>query len=163
MTSLEELLHNNPPEEPEDIDFLLEVADTARDLICDKQYSGMIRLINFTIEKNCFEAFSWVMAILQEEFGKEENRGLEDFTCFVGQSVENYSEFINRLQVDFSAIDNEVEPALDHNGEVQSFCNILTYKTKYENIFLVTAENFDTKDNDFIQYHLRFARDPGKN
>ena len=38
------------------------------------------------------------------------------------------------------------------------FFNILTYRTAYPNIFLVTEENFDTKDNDFIRYKLLFRR-----
>ena len=49
---------------------------------------------------------------------------------------------------------------MDHDGEVQSFFNILTYKTAYPNIFLTTEENFDTKDNDFIRYRLLFKNSP---
>ena len=55
-------------------------------------------------------------------------------------------------------IGNDAETITDHNGEVQSFFNILTYKTAYGHIFLVTEENFDTKDNDFIRYKLKFTK-----
>ena len=64
--------------------------------------------------------------------------------------------FIKHLQVDLNAIDNDSETIIDHDGEVQSFFNNLTYKTAYNHIFLVTEENFDTKDNDFIRYKLLF-------
>ena len=67
---------------------------------------------------------------------------------------------MRRLQIDLKAIGNDVETIADHNGEVQSFFNILTYNTAYENVFLVTEENFDTKDNDFIRYKLLFTGDP---
>ena len=45
------------------------------------------------------------------------------------------------------------------DGEVQSFFNILTYRTSYESVFLITEENFDTKDNDYIRYKLLFRND----
>lgn len=46
----------------------------------------------------------------------------------------------------------------DEHGEVESFFNNFTYRTRYKNICLLTSENFDTRDNDFIQYKLRFSR-----
>ena len=95
---------------------------------------------------------------LKFEFEKDEDSWLKDFTCFIGKSITNYNEFIERLNVDFNVTNNDVETTLDNNGEVQSFFNIFTYNTIYKNIFLVTAENFDTKDNDFIQYKLLFKR-----
>ena len=97
------------------------------------------------------------MAALQEEFDRKENCRLKNFTCFIGKSIASYDEFVKRLQVDLKAIDNDAETLTDRDGEVQSFFNILTYKTAYENIFLITEENFDTKDNDFIRYKLRFT------
>ena len=51
----------------------------------------------------------------------------------------------------------DVEKQLDDHGEVESFFNIFTYETRYPNIHLFSAENFDVKDNDFIQYRLLFA------
>lgn len=158
MKTLQEFLCNNNLKDPEDIDALLEAAEITRQLICDGMYSDISQLINYTIGNRYFEAFTWIMDILQEEFGKEENHGLKDFTCFIGNSISDYNEFIQRLQIDFRAETNDFETTLDNNGEIQSFFNILTYKTCYKNIFLITAENFDTKDNDFIQYKLLFAR-----
>lgn len=160
MKTLEEFFRNNNLKDPEDIDSLLEAAEITRQLIGDKRYSDVCRMINYTIEEDYYEAFSWIMALLQEEFEKEENSGLNDFTCFIGKSIANYNEFIERLNVDFNVANNDVETTLDNNGEVQSFFNIFTYNTIYKNIFLVTAENFDTKDNDFIQYKLLFTRNP---
>ncbi len=53
--------------------------------------------------------------------------------------------------LDLKAIDNDAETIMDHDGEVQSFFNILTYKTAYSHIFLTTEENYD-----FIRYKLLF-------
>lgn len=46
----------------------------------------------------------------------------------------------------------------DEYNEVNSFYNIQTYETKYRNIFLVSSENFDNKDEDFIEYKLLFSK-----
>ena len=128
-------------------------------MIRDEQYSNIELLIQYIISNDYYEAFSWIMAELQEEFDKKERCGLKNFTCFIGKSIANYDEFIKCLQVDLRAIDNDTETIMDHDGEVQSFFNILTYKTGYRNIFLVTEENFDTRDNDFIRYNLLFRND----
>ena len=156
MRSLEELLRENNLKDPEDIDALLELAEITGQMIRDERYSDIELLINYTISSEYLEAFSWIMAALQEEFDKKENCGLKDFSCFIGKSIANYDEFIQCLQVDLRAIDNDSETIMDHDGEVQSFFNILIYKTAYQNIFLTTEENFDTKDNDFIRYKLLF-------
>ena len=52
----------------------------------------------------------------------------------------------------------EIRKVLDENGEAQAFFNIYTYKTSYDNIFLISSENFDTRDNDYIQYKLAFTK-----
>ena len=158
MRSLEELFRENNLKDPDDIDALLELAEITGKLISDEQYSNMEILINYTISNEYYEALSWIMAALQEEYEKESCR-LKDFTCFIGKSIANYDEFIHRLQVDLKAIDNDSETTIDRDGEVQSFFNILKYKTAYPNVFLITEENFDTKDNDFIRYKLQFKTD----
>ena len=158
MRSLEELFRENNLKDPDDIDALLELAEITGKLISDEQYSNMEILINYTISNEYYEALSWIMAALQEEYEKESCR-LKDFTCFIGKSIANYDEFIHRLQVDLKAIDNDSETMIDRDGEVQSFFNILKYKTAYPNVFLITEENFDTKDNDFIWYKLQFKTD----
>ena len=80
------------------------------------------------------------------------------FTCNIGRSIPDYDEFSNRLQVEFTVQKNDVESVYDEHGEVESFFNTFTYRTKYENICLISSENFDTKDNDYIQYKLMFSR-----
>jgi len=160
MRSLKELLKENNLKDPEDIDALLELADIAGQLICEEKYADMELLINYTVSNEYYEAFTWILAALQEEFDKKKNCRLKNFACFIGKSIANYDEFVKRLQVDLEAIDNDAETMTDRDGEVQSFFNILTYKTAYENIFLITEENFDTKDNDFIRYKLQFANHP---
>ena len=126
MRSLEELLRVNNLKNPEDIDALLELAEITGQMIHEERYSDIELLINYTINREYFEAFSWIMAALQEEFEKKENCSLKNFTCFIGRSISNYDEFLKRLQVDLNAIDNDSETIIDHDGEVQSFFNILT-------------------------------------
>ena len=159
MKPLEELFQDNNLHDSDDIDLLLEVAEITRQLISDGLESELSRLINYTIQNGFLEAFSWIAAILQEEFEKPEGTGLKGFSCELGRSIPHYNDFAQRIQVDFNVIDNDVEKTFDDHGEVQSFFNIFKYKTAYDNIFLVTEENFDLKDNDFIRYKLVFTRD----
>lgn len=60
MHALEEFIQSNELRTSEDIDFLLEAADRARQLIGDKKYSDINKLINYTINKNYFEVFPGV-------------------------------------------------------------------------------------------------------
>lgn len=159
MRSLEEFLQNNSLHDPDDIDSLLEAAEITRQLISCGLESELCRLIKYTVKNGCFEAFSWIMAILQEEFEQPEGTGMKDFSCDLGRSIPHYNEFTRFLQVDFNAIGNDVEKTFDDHGEVRSFFNISKYRTAYNNIFLVTEENFDLEDNDFILYKLEFMRD----
>ena len=158
MEMLEQFMSRNNLRDEEDIDSLLEVADLARELIGGNRYEEICRLIDYTVENSFYEAFSWIMEILQEEFDKQDSCALDDFVCRLGKSIPDYDAFSEKLQVDFRALKNDIETMLDENKEVQSFFNILTYQTKFKNIYLVTLENFDTKDNDFIQYRLSFQR-----
>ena len=158
MDMIEKFLQNNNLHDPNDIDSLIEFASLLRELISDNQYTYINRIINYTLEHCYYEAFSWCMGILQEAFEKEDC-GLKNFECILGKSIPNYDEFIERLQVDFKACNNGLETVCDNNGEVESFFNILVYKTGYKNIYLVSSENFDTKDNDFVQYRLSFSKD----
>ncbi|MBR0040739.1 MAG: hypothetical protein IJP64_05110 [Oscillospiraceae bacterium] len=158
METLDLFIHNNHLSDPDDLDALIEVADLTRQLIGERAYTDINRLIVYTVSVGFFEAFSWIMAILQEEFGAAEGCRLEDFSCGIGRAIPNYNVFIDRLQVDLNVLDNDVKAIPDENGEIQSFFNIFTYRTMYENIFFVSAENFDTKDNDYIQYMLLFSK-----
>ena len=154
----EDILMNIDPEDPDDIDFLLEIADLTRQLITDRRYEDINALINCTIRKGYNEAFSWIMELLQEEFEKKENFDLDGFSCNIGSSVANFDEFADRLQIDFKALEHNVEKVLDEHGEEQSFFNNFIYRTRYGSIFLISSENFDTKDNDYIRYSLLFRR-----
>ena len=157
MDRLDAFFQNNCLHDPDDIDSLLEFASLLRELISCKRYPDIRTAVNYTIEHRYHEAFSWAMGILQEELEKE-GCVLENFDCPIGKSIPGYNEFTQRLQVDFHVLKNEVEKVYNDNGEVQSFFNILTYKTGYENIHLVSSENFDTKDNDYILYKLSFVK-----
>ena len=83
---------------------------------------------------------------------------LDSFACDIGRSIANFDEFIRRLQVDFRSQSQDFEKVYDEHGEVESFFNNFTYKTKYDNIYLISSENFDTKDNDYILYKIYFRR-----
>ena len=158
MIALDNWLDNNSLKNHDDIDALLETADLARQLIHDSNYAGINTIINYTIENSLYEAFSWVMALLQEEFEKTIDCYLENFECNIGRSIADYDEFSERLQVDFNVSETSVKSIYDEHGEVESFFNIFTYETKYDHIYLISSENFDTKDNDYIQYKLLFSR-----
>ena len=159
MRSLEELLKKNNLKDPENIEGLLELAEITELLISEKRYADLELLICYTIRNDCYEAFTWVMAAIQQEFDRKESCRLTDFTCFFGKSIADYDELISHLQVDLKAIDSDVRTVIGNDGEVQSFFNILIYRTAYRNVFLATEENFDTKDNDYIRYQLRFRKD----
>ncbi len=155
---LEQWLYNNNLKDSDNIDALLETADLTRQLIRDKNYSGLNVIIRYTIENSLYEGFSWIMDLLQEEFEKTEEYSLGDFKCEIGKSIEGFNEFADRLEVDFNVKKHDVEKIYDEHGEVESFFNNFTYKTKYNNIYLISSENFDIKDNDFIRYRLVFSR-----
>ena len=163
MRTMDDFYQNNRLSDPDDIDALLEVAEIVRHLLCNELYSDICQLINYTVRNGYFEAFSWITAVLQEEYENPENTGLADISCELGRSIPHYNDFTGRLNVDFNVIDNDVEKTFDKHGEVQSFFNIYKYKTAYKNIFLVTEENFDLLDNDFIRYKLLITREPEKN
>ena len=157
MNAAEHFLQDHNLQNSDDIDSLLELASLVRRLIHENQCSDIIRIVRHTAEHSCFEAFTWCMEILQEEF-EAESCSLQDFECVIGKSISGYDEFLKRLQVDLSVYENGFETAYDLNGEVESFFNILVYKTRYKNIRLVSSENFDTKDNDYVQYKLSFSK-----
>ncbi len=158
MNALDDWIENNRLKDPDDIDALLDTADLIRQFIHDRNYTGINIVINYTIENSLYEAFSWVMALLQEEFEKTGDYDLGDFECIIGRSIADYDEFSERLQVDFNVSKTSVESVYDEHGEVESFFNNFTYETKYDHIYLISSENFDTKDNDYIQYKLMFSR-----
>lgn len=157
MEMIEHFFHNNNLHDPEDIDSLIELADLVRTLIDGNRQEEIRRILQYTIEHRYDEAFTWCMGLLQEALENPEC-ALQGFEFVVGRSIPNYDAFIERLQVDSHALDNGMETVCDHHGEVESFFNILVYRTGYQNIYLVSSENFDTKDNDYVQYKLSFAK-----
>jgi len=157
LDMLEKFLQNSRLQDPEDMDSLLEFASLMRQLIESKRYPDISRVIRYVVARSYHEAFVWAMELLQEEFERADSEA-EDFECPLGRSIPDFNEFVGRLNVDSDASRNDIEKVHDENGEVQSFFNILTYKTGFANIRLVSAENFDTKDNDYIQYKLQFFK-----
>ena len=158
MNALDNWIENNHLNDPDDIDALLDTAVLVRQFIHDRNYTGINTIIIYTIENSLYEAFSWIMALLQEEYEKTTDYCLDAFECILGGSIADYDEFSDRLQVDFNVSKAEVVSMYDEHGEVESFFNNFTYETRYDHICLVSSENFDTKDNDFIQYKLLFRR-----
>ncbi|MBP5237177.1 MAG: hypothetical protein J6128_06650 [Clostridia bacterium] len=157
---LKQWMRENRLQDPDDIDSLLEAADLTRQLIRDRNYEDIHTIILYAIENGYYICFSWIMDLLQEEFEKSSGYFLDDFSCDIGRSIANYDAFVDALQVDFDVQRHDVEKVYDEHGEVAAFFNNFTYNTKYRNIFLGSSENFDTKDNDFIQYKLLFFRHP---
>ena len=159
MSLLDDFIRNSDLSDPDDINSLLDLADLVRRLVSDGDYEQINRAINYTVDNGYLEALSWTMEILQEEFGKGADCALDDFACEMGKAIKNYNDFINQLGIDLHVMKNDVETILDDNGEVQSFFNILIYKTRFDNIYFLSSENFDTKDNDFIQYKFLFKKE----
>lgn len=157
MDMIENFINSNNLHNAEDIDSLIELATLVRTLINDNQQEKINRILEYTIKHGLYEAFTWCIGLLQEALENKEC-ALQSFEFVIGKSIPNYDEFIEQLQVDFHALDNGMETVCDNNGEIESFFNILVYKTGYKNIYLISSENFDTKDNDYVQYKLLFTK-----
>ena len=157
MENLDKILKEINLDNSEDIDALVECASVVRRLVDEKNYDDINRIIRYTVENGYYEALLWTMGIISEEFQKTDCR-LDSFSCMLGGRINGYDDFVQALQVDFNALKNTVEKVYDNNGEVESFFNIFVYKTGFENICLVSSENFDTKDNDYIHYRLSFGK-----
>ena len=119
MDLLEKWIQNNQLQDPDNMDALLEAADLVRQLIRDRDHAGINKIINYTIENDYFECFTWILDLLQEEFEKTAGYDLDDFSCGIGRSIANYDEFADRLQVDHNAQENEVEKVYDEHGEAE--------------------------------------------
>ena len=141
----------------EDMDFMLEVAGTAREFLQKEDTGGICSLVSALVKRGLYESFTWVMEIIREEYSKDESRKMADMTCELGASIPDYDGFITALKADMRVLKNDVRTVPDENGEPQAFFNELTYRTGYPNIFLVTTESFDTRDNDYIRYSLLFT------
>ncbi len=145
------------PVPEEDMDFMLEVAGIARELLQKEDTGGICLLVSALVKRGLYESFTWVMEIIREECAREENLKMADMTCELGASIPDYDGFIAALKADMRVLKNDVRTVPDENGEPQAFFNELTYRTGYPNVFLVTTENFDTRDNDYIRYSLLFT------
>ena len=157
MNITDTFLNHNHLKDADDLDSLLELADLVRTLIQNNLHAEISRVLLYIVENSCHEAFAWCMSLLQEALENPES-GFSGFEFGIGLSVPDYDDLIERLEVDLHAPENGVETVCDRNGEVESFFNILVYKTRYKNILFVSSENFDTKDNDYVQYKLLFQK-----
>ena len=135
----------------------MELAYVTRQHVFEKSYAALRNIITSAIRSGLYDALLWVMGILQEEFEKEDCAP-EDLECPIGRAIPDFNRFMEAMQAESAAPKNDVEKVYDINGEVRSFFNILTYRTGFSSIYLVSAANFDTKDNDYIQYRLSFVR-----
>ena len=154
---IETFLNSHHLQDPDDIDGLIELASLLRDAMEEKRYPEICTLIRYTVEHEYDEAFSWCMGILQEELEKEDC-ALTGFDCAIGRFIPGYDRFIQRLQVDLKVCQSDTETVYDQHGEAESIFQILVYETAYPNIRLVSSENFDTRDNDYVQYRLSFVK-----
>ena len=140
----------------EDIDLLLEVADITRAFLEEKKYEEIGNLIKYAIKNRYYEMLDWILEIIQEKLENQNKQSFQGFRCVLGKAIENYDEVIEKLAIHTKVLKNDIQKHYDENGEVQSYDNILFYKTKHKNIFLVSKESFDTKDNDSIEYQFMF-------
>jgi len=152
MKDVEEFLKDKNLNNIEYIDDFLELSDYTRNLVLKKEYEKLSELINQIVENEFFEALSWVISILEENCN-------EDLGCNFGNKINNYEKFVDVLKVEVEPYISTIKKITEKYGEVESFFNILIYKTKYNGIFLISMENFDNKDNDFIQYKLLVTKE----
>lgn len=150
--SLEEFLDNEDPAAAEGLDFLLETADLVRSVLSEKRFEDLCLIIAHEVKHGFYEALSWSMDLIQEAYEKDE--GMPPFTCSLGGSLPGFDLFEKTLRVRPDAVKNEIRKITDGNGEVKEFFNICVYPTQYQAVFLVSSENFDTRDNDYIRYSL---------
>lgn len=148
----ERILRDLPLEDAEDLDALLEFADLVREALARGQFSDIAVYIRYTVLRGYHEALYWALELLQEY--RDRTAGGMELESVLGKLIPDYNGFISRLGVDLNAFSNDVEPIRDENGEIQSFYNIIRYQTAFPCITLVTSENFDARDNDFIEYRL---------
>jgi hypothetical protein len=149
---MERILQDIPFAEPEELDTLLEVAETVRELIRERREDDLSALIQYTVRHSYYEAFAWAIGILEECFGKDAS--MPEMQLELGGVIPDFREFMSRLQVDLKAVGNDVQTVPDEHGEIQSFFNILRYQTGFAHLELVTSENYDSRDNDYIRYLL---------
>ena len=152
MEDVEGFLKEKNLTNTENIDDLLELSDFTRSLLLKKEYDKLSKLIQYIVENEFFEALSWVISIIEENCN-------EEFTCDLGNKINNFDEFSNVFKIEVEPYINTIQKINEKYGEVESFLNILIYRTRYKGIFLISMENFDTKDNDFIQYKLLVTKE----
>ena len=84
------------------------------------------------------------------------------------ETIETQEELLQQLQrrgisctqATISRDINElnIEKAINSNGVNCYMQASRMNNTRFENIFFISSENFDTKDNDYIQYKLSFVK-----
>lgn len=158
MEEIEEFLKYKNLSSTEFIDDFLELSDYTRKLIRKKEYKKINKLLKYILSNNYFEAFSWIISLLQEKHSKENNNDIEGLLLDLGGKIYNYNEFINVLGVNTEPYISIIKPITGKYEEIESFYNIVIYKTDNEGVYLTSVENFDNQDNDFIEYKLLFAK-----
>lgn len=157
FSTLEGFLDTSDTAPAGDTDFLLAVAELVRSLLAEREFPSLGRLIRHEADRGFYEALSWTMDLVQEAY--EHDESMPPCVCELGRSVPGFGMFEQTLGTAADAVKNEIKKKTDGNGEVQEFFNICVYPTQHENIFLVSSENFDTRDNDYISYSLLFTRE----
>lgn len=151
MKDVEEFLKDKNLTNIEYINDFLELSDYTRNLVSEKEYAKLSKLIKYIQENEFFEALSWIISILEENCN-------QDFLCDLGNKINNFDEFTNVLKIEEDPYISGIKKVTEKYDEVESFFNLLIYKTRYKGAFLISMEKFDTKDNDFIQYKLLITK-----
>lgn len=149
------ILGDLPLDEADELDVLLEFAQLVREMIGENRDRELRELIRYTVRHGYLEALYWALGILDETYGQTGD-AQANFECMLGGYIPRYNDFISRLGVDLNAFESDIQKIPDENGEVQSFFQIIKYRTAFDHLELRTRENFDARDNDYIQYLLFF-------
>ena len=164
-------LDTHPLNDPEDMVSLLAAADFVRGLLTEGRREEVCDLLRHVIGENCFDALTWVIETVQESFveekgstgdGTEDEITVPDLVCEIGRSVNDYDGFVACLGVSNDPVQSDAVKVYGSDGEVQSFFYVSAYETAYDALYLVTMENVDTMDNDYILYQLLFTTDVGR-
>ena len=153
MELQDQIRQNLPVADPEDMEFLLEYAELLRMALENGDRDAVSVLLRYALEHSFHEAFYWAAGIMEEVCGQPEV-SLAGYECDLGKHIPDFNSFITRLGVDLNAFENDIRQVFDEQGEGQSFFNIIRYRTAFDHIELGTSENFDARDNDYIQYML---------
>jgi len=144
-------------EDPDNLDVLFELTDLLDKIFQQMDFQALEKLSIGIISVQNRSAFEWLINIIEEKFSNLNEK--RNISLRLGKQINGYDTFIEMIGIEKDTEPIEIEIISIPGLHIESFFNINAYKTKFNDMFLVTAENFDSFDVDFIQYRLVFTED----